>query len=80
MYVLFKNFKLPKEKINNQAFNVGFENHSVSDLADLVKKNISDDIEIIKTALMIIDPIMFLQKKYQIYLIFNHKKISKMQL
>jgi Nucleoside-diphosphate-sugar epimerases len=40
----------PKEKINNQAFNVGFENHSVSDLADLVKKNISDDIEIIKTA------------------------------
>ena len=28
----------PKEKINNQAFNVGFENHSVSDLADLVKE------------------------------------------
>jgi len=44
-----KVLKAPKEKINNQAFNVGFENHSVSHLANLVKKNISEDIEIIKT-------------------------------
>ena len=39
----------PEKKVNNQAFNVGFENYSVSDLADMVRKNISKDIKIIKT-------------------------------
>jgi len=37
-----------KEIVNNQAFNVGFENHSVSDLANLVKKNITGEIKIVK--------------------------------
>ena len=35
----------PKEKINRQIFNVGYENKSIMDLAKLVKKTISDNYE-----------------------------------
>jgi len=39
----------PKEIVNNQAFNVGFENHSVLDLAQLVQNNLGDEVKIIQT-------------------------------
>jgi len=33
-------------KVKNQIFNVGFENHSVSKLAEMVKNNLKNDVEI----------------------------------
>jgi len=36
----------PEEKIAGESFNVGFENHSVMKLADIVKEVIGDDVEI----------------------------------
>ena len=35
-----------KDKVSNQIFNVGFENHSVETLALMVKKNIKENIEL----------------------------------
>ena len=32
------------KKIRNQIFNVGFENYSVEKLAEMVKKNMDDDV------------------------------------
>ncbi len=40
--------KWPDEKIAGKIYNVGYENHTVSDIADIVKRNIGrDDIEIV---------------------------------
>ena len=36
--------------INGQAFNIGFENHSVAELANIVKENIDQKIELEKVA------------------------------
>ncbi len=38
----------PSEKIAGKIYNVGYENHTVSDIADIVKRNVGrDDIEIV---------------------------------
>ena len=34
----------PKSKVSGEIFNVGYENHSVLELANIVKKNIGDDV------------------------------------
>ena len=39
-----KILEAPKKLINGEIFNVGFENKKVNDIAELVKKNISDRI------------------------------------
>jgi nucleoside-diphosphate-sugar epimerase len=40
--------KWPDEKIAGKIYNVGYENHTVSDIANIVKKNVGrDDIEIV---------------------------------
>lgn len=40
--------KWPDEKIAGKIYNVGYENHSVSDIAQIVKRNVGmDDIEIV---------------------------------
>ena len=39
----------PTEKINKQIFNVGGENHSVQELANIVKKIIGEDVSLITT-------------------------------
>ena len=39
----------PKEKINKQVFNVGGENHSVQELANIVKKIIGKDVSLTTT-------------------------------
>lgn len=39
--------RLPSEKIAGKIYNVGYENHSVSDIAGMVKNVIGDDIEIV---------------------------------
>jgi len=39
--------RLPKEKITGKIYNVGYENHSVSDIAAMVKNVIGDDINIV---------------------------------
>ena len=44
-YVLM--LELPKEKIAGKIYNVGYENHSVLDIAGMVKNVIGDDIEIV---------------------------------
>lgn len=36
----------PSKLINNQIFNVGFENKTVSELANLVKENVGDDVKL----------------------------------
>jgi len=38
---------LPKEKIAGKIYNVGYENHSVLDIAGMVKNVVGDDIDII---------------------------------
>ena len=38
--------QLPKEKIEGEAFNVGFENHTVMKLAEIVKEVVGDDVKI----------------------------------
>ncbi len=43
-----KVIEAPKDLVNKQAFNVGFENHSVLDLATLVKKNLDESVKIIQ--------------------------------
>lgn len=37
----------PKEKIAGKIFNAGYENHKVSEIAEIVKKNIGDSVKII---------------------------------
>lgn len=39
--------KLPKEKIAGRVYNVGYENHKISDIASMVKNVVGDDIEIV---------------------------------
>jgi len=41
--------KAPKEKVNKQVFNVGGENHSVQELANIVKKTIGEDVLLVTT-------------------------------
>ena len=36
----------PTEIINGQIYNVGFENHSVLDIAKMVKAEIGDDVQL----------------------------------
>ena len=38
----------PSDLVNNQVFNVGFENFSVAELASMVKSNIGNDVKIIE--------------------------------
>ena len=35
---------VPIEKVNGKIYNVGFENHTVNELANMVKKNIGKDV------------------------------------
>lgn len=44
-YLLMLN--LPKEKIADKIYNVGYENHSVLDIAQMVKNVVGDDIDIV---------------------------------
>ena len=39
----------PDEKISNKIFNVGFENHTVMELANTTKQVIGDDVELLLT-------------------------------
>ena len=39
----------PTEKIKGKIYNVGFENHTVNDLAQLVKKQVGSDVSITTT-------------------------------
>jgi nucleoside-diphosphate-sugar epimerase len=39
----------PKEKIAGEIFNVGFENQTVSELSETVKKVVGDDVKLITT-------------------------------
>ncbi len=39
--------RLPKEKIAGKIYNVGYENHKVADIAQMVKNVVGDDIEIV---------------------------------
>ena len=43
-----KVMEAPKDLVNKQAFNVGFENHSVLDLAKLVKQNLDETVKIMQ--------------------------------
>ena len=43
-----KVMEVPKDLVNKQAFNVGFENHSVLDLAKLVKQNLDETVKIMQ--------------------------------
>ena len=36
----------PNEKVRNEIFNVGFENYTLDEIGELVKKKIGDDIAI----------------------------------
>ena len=45
----------PAEKINGEIFNVGYKNQTVNELAEDVRTVIGEDVEILKTFLMIID-------------------------
>jgi nucleoside-diphosphate-sugar epimerase len=36
----------PKSKVSGEIFNAGYENHSVLELANIVKKNIGDDVKL----------------------------------
>jgi nucleoside-diphosphate-sugar epimerase len=36
--------ELPAEKIGGEVYNVGFENHTVADLAELVRKTVLDEL------------------------------------
>ena len=36
----------PKSKVSGEIFNVGYENHSVLELANTVKKNIGEDVKL----------------------------------
>jgi nucleoside-diphosphate-sugar epimerase len=38
--------KAPKEKVNGEIFNVGYENQTVLELGEIVKKNIGSDVQI----------------------------------
>ena len=37
----------PKEKIAGQIYNVGYENHSVKDIAETVKKTVGEDVKLV---------------------------------
>ena len=37
----------PKEKIAGQIYNAGYENHSVKDIAETVKKTVGDDVKLV---------------------------------
>jgi len=39
----------PKEKIAGEVFNAGYENHSVLELAEMVRDEVGDDVELITT-------------------------------
>jgi nucleoside-diphosphate-sugar epimerase len=39
----------PKEKIAGEIFNVGFENQTVSELSETVKKVVGDDVKLVTT-------------------------------
>tara|TARA_B110000008_G_scaffold269975_1_gene299750 strand:- start:636 stop:1616 length:981 start_codon:yes stop_codon:yes gene_type:complete len=39
--------RAPKEKIAGKIFNAGYENHSVRDIAETVKKTVGDDVKLI---------------------------------
>ncbi|MBS0245083.1 MAG: SDR family oxidoreductase [Proteobacteria bacterium] len=41
-YVLM--LKAPKEKINGETFNIGFQNYSISDIANMVKKVVEEEM------------------------------------
>ena len=47
--------KSDERKIRNQIFNVGFENYSVEKLAEMVKKNMDDDVTLKYKFLMTTD-------------------------
>ena len=39
--------RAPKEKIAGKIYNAGYENHSVKDIAETVKKAVGDDVKLI---------------------------------
>jgi nucleoside-diphosphate-sugar epimerase len=39
----------PDDKIDGQIFNAGYENHSVMEIAEMVKSVVGDDVEIVRT-------------------------------
>ena len=39
--------RAPKEKIAGQIYNAGYENHSVKDIAETVKKTVGDDVKLV---------------------------------
>ena len=41
--------RAPKEKIAGKIYNAGYENHSVRDIAETVKKTVGDDVKLITT-------------------------------
>ena len=39
----------PREKVHGETFNIGFQNHSIADIAEIVKGVVGDNIEIVTT-------------------------------
>ena len=52
----------PKNLVNGEAFNAGWENKSVNDIALMVKNCLGSNIELVVLKLMIIDHTIYLKK------------------
>ena len=55
-----------KAKMLMAKFLIGWQNQTVDEIAITVKKIIGNDVEIIKSKLMIIDPTTYLHKKLKV--------------